>query len=69
MIPLQYGSVKEARYVFSAEQCLKSDQLTLCCRFVLNAPHMGEPFVGSVILEWIENLFGVGKLPKMNGHA
>ena len=48
---------------------LELDQLILCCSFILNAPHMGEPFVGSIILEWIENLFGVEKLPKMNGHA
>ena len=48
---------------------LESKDLTLCYRFILNAMHMGEPFVSPIILEWIEELFGVEKLHKTNGHA
>ena len=69
MIPLERGSVKEARYFFSLTMDPYVKFLTLGYRFILNAMHMGEPAIGPIILKWIEDLFGVDHLPKMNGYA
>lgn len=38
-------------------------------RFIPNSMHMGEPAAGPIILKWIEELFGIDKSPKKNGHA
>ncbi len=69
MIPLQHGSVKEARYVFFVYLFSRLNVLIFCCSFIPNAMHMGEPAVGPIILKWIEELLGVEKSPKTNGQA
>lgn len=66
MIPLQHGSVKEARYVFALHKC-SGTILIVCCRFTPNAMHMGEPAAGPIILHWIEGLLGTKDSPKTNG--
>ena len=68
MIPLQHGSVKEARYIFSLYKCSVT-VLTACCSFIPNAVHMGEPAVGPVIINWIEGLIGTKDSPKMTPKA
>ena len=59
-IPLHYGSVKEARYVSTPNKCPEVNLLILCGRFIVNAPHMGEPAVRLIILDWIKDLIGAG---------
>ena len=64
MIPLQHGNVKEARYVFVSHKLSIHGFLTVCCSFIPNGMHMGEPAAGPIILKWIEELFSIEKSPK-----
>ena len=54
-VALQYGAVKEARYVSFTNYVLK---LTDFPRFVPGIKHMGEPESFFVIIPWIYSIFG-----------
>lgn len=64
IIPLQHGSVKEARYAFFSRECSMTEYPDRLYSFIPNAVHMGEPAVGPIIMHWVEGLLGTKDAPK-----